>query len=138
VFRAVDHDANLAVATAARAAGAARLGLVSAMGADRGSPVFYSRVKGELEDHLAGLGYQGMVIARPSLLVGDRTVLGQPVRPGEQWGDAVGRWLRPLIPANYRPILARDVAHALLRAVPSARGIQVLPSGRMQEMAAQP
>lgn len=137
-FRAVDHDANLAVATAARRAGAARLGLVSAMGADGRSSIFYSRVKGELEDHLAGLGYEGLVIARPSLLVGDRASLGQPIRPGEQWGDTVGRWLRPLIPANYRPILARGVAHALLRAVPSARGTQVLPSGRMQEVATQP
>jgi uncharacterized protein YbjT (DUF2867 family) len=137
-FRAVDHDANLAVATAARGAGAARLGLVSAMGADGGSSIFYNRVKGELEDHLGSLGYAGLVIARPSLLVGDRASLGQPIRPGEKWGHTVGRWLRPLIPANYRPVLARDVAHALLRTVPAAGGIEVLPSGRMQEMAARP
>ena len=137
-FRAVDHDANLAVATAARAAGAARLGLVSAMGADGGSSIFYNRVKGELEAHLGGLGYAALVIARPSLLVGDRASLGQPARPGEQWGHTVGRWLRPLTPANYRPILARDVAHALLQRVPAAGGVEVLPSGRMQEMAARP
>lgn len=137
-FRAVDHDANMAVATAARAAGAARLGLVSAMGADGRSSIFYNRVKGELEDHLGALGYEGLVFARPSLLVGDRASLGQPVRRGERWGHAVGRWLQPLIPANYRPILARDVARALLCAVPSARGTQVLPSGRLQQVAAQP
>ena len=46
-FRAVDFDANLAVASAARQAGAKRLGLVSAMGADARSAIFYSRVKGE-------------------------------------------------------------------------------------------
>ena len=49
-FRAVDFDANLAVAQAARAAGARRCGLVSALGASARSAVFYSRVKGELED----------------------------------------------------------------------------------------
>ena len=135
-FRAVDFDANLAVAQAARAAGASRLGLVSAMGADARSSIFYNRVKGELEQALAGLGYEGLVVARPSLLVGDREALGQPVRGGEKWGEAVSRWLRPVIPANYRPILARDVAQALLRTVPGARGAQVLPSGRMQAMAA--
>jgi len=134
-FRAVDFDANLAVARAARAAGARRLGLVSAMGADSGSSIFYNRVKGELEQALEGLGFEGLVIARPSLLAGDRAALGQPVRGGEKWGLAVSRWLGPVIPANYRPILARDVAQALLRTVPSARGAQVLPSGRMQEMA---
>ena len=45
-FRAVDYEANLAVAKAALAAGARRAGLVSAMGADAGSRIFYSRVKG--------------------------------------------------------------------------------------------
>src|SRR5581483_6669242 len=52
-FRAVDYDANLAVARAALAAGARRCGLVSAMGADAKSKVFYNRVKGELEEALA-------------------------------------------------------------------------------------
>lgn len=135
-FRAVDFDANLAVARAARAAGARRLGLVSAMGADARSSIFYNRVKGELEQALQGLDFEGLVIARPSLLAGDRPALGQPVRSGEKWGLAASRWLRPVIPANLRPILARDVARALLLAVPTARGTQVLPSGRMQEMAA--
>jgi uncharacterized protein YbjT (DUF2867 family) len=47
-FRAVDYDAVLAVADAAKAAGARRLGVVSAMGADPRSRIFYNRVKGEL------------------------------------------------------------------------------------------
>lgn len=131
-FRAVDFDANLAVARAARAAGARRLGLVSAMGADARSGVFYSRVKGELEDALAALDYEGQVIARPSMLAGDRESLGQPVRGGERLALKLTRALRPLIPANYRSIQARDVAAALLRAVPAARGRVVLLSGTMQ------
>lgn len=131
-FRAVDFDANLAVARAARAAGARRLGLVSAMGADPRSPVFYNRVKGELEAALAALGYDGLVIARPSFLAGDRAALGQPVRGGETLALRVSTWLRPLIPANYRSIQARDVAAALLRAVPAAQGRAVLLSASMQ------
>src|SRR5690606_17391283 len=70
-FRAVDYEANLAVARAARAAGARRLGLVSAMGADARSSIFYNRVKGELEDALTALGFSTLVIARPSFLAGD-------------------------------------------------------------------
>jgi uncharacterized protein YbjT (DUF2867 family) len=69
-FRAVDFDANLAVARAALAAGARRCGLVSAMGADATSSVFYNRVKGELEEALAQLSFDALVIARPSLLLG--------------------------------------------------------------------
>lgn len=131
-FRAVDFDANLAVAVAAQVAGARRLGLVSAMGADAHSRVFYSRVKGELEEALAGLGFEGLVFARPSLLLGDREALGQPPRRGERIGEQVSRWLRPVIPPNYRAIRAQDVAKALLRAVPVAKGKQILLSGGMQ------
>ena len=60
------------MARAALAAGARRCGLVSAMGANAKSSVFYNRVKGELEEALALLPFEGLVIARPSLLVGNR------------------------------------------------------------------
>jgi len=131
-FRAIDFDANLAVARAALAEGARRLGLVSAMGANARSPLFYNRVKGELEEALAGLPFDGLVIARPSFLAGDREALGQPVRGGEKLALRVSTLLRPLIPANLRSIAAVDVAHALLARVPQARGREVLLSGQMQ------
>lgn len=137
-FRAVDYEANLAVAKAALAAGVRKLGLVSAMGADANSRVFYSRVKGELEDALAQMPFAGMVVARPSMLVGNREALGQPVRRGEVWAFALGQALGFLIPANYRPIAAADVARALLSAVPLATGKKILLSGAMQGAASRP
>jgi uncharacterized protein YbjT (DUF2867 family) len=130
-FRAVDYDANLKVAQAARAEGAKRLGLVSAMGANAQSPIFYNRVKGELEDAVGHIGYDGYVIARPSFLAGDRESLGQPVRPGEKIALQVSRLLRPLLPANLRSIDPASVARALLQRVPQAQGRQVLLSGQM-------
>jgi uncharacterized protein YbjT (DUF2867 family) len=131
-FRAVDHDANLAVATAALAAGVRKAGLVSAMGANSGSRIFYSRVKGELEDALSRLPFEGAVIARPSMLVGNREVLGQPTRRGEVLAEAFANVAGFLIPANYKPIKASAVAKALLSAVPSAKGKTVLLSGSMR------
>ncbi len=131
-FRAVDFDANLAIARATLAAGARRAGLVSAMGADANARLFYNRVKGELEEALERLPFDGLVIARPSLLVGDREALGQPGRTAERVATAVSRFLGPLVPANYRPIDAADVARALLARVPKARGRVVLPSVEMQ------
>ena len=131
-FRAVDFDANLAAARAALAAGARRAGLVSAMGADAKSRIFYNRVKGEMEEALAQLQFDGLVIARPSLLVGDRGALGQPKRTAEGLAAAASKLLGPLIPANYRPIAAADVARALIARVPAARGRVVLLSGEMQ------
>ena len=135
-FRAVDFDANLAVARAALDAGARCCGLVSAMGADPGSKVFYNRVKGDLEEALSTLRLKGLVIARPSLLVGDRQALAQPPRTGEKLGQWFGQLLGPVIPRNYRPIRAGDVAQALLERVPAAAGRLVLTSGEMQRGAA--
>jgi uncharacterized protein YbjT (DUF2867 family) len=131
-FRAVDFDANLAVATAALAAGANKAGLVSSMGADANAAVFYSRVKGQLENALAQLPFEGLTIARPSMLVGNREALGQATRRGEEWASTLGKTLGFLIPANYKPIEAAAVARALLSAVPSAKGKEVLLSGAMQ------
>lgn len=131
-FRAVDFDANLAVASAALAAGARRAGLVSAMGADAKSRIFYNRVKGEVEEALARLPFEGLLIARPSLLVGDREALGQPARPAERVATVLSRFLGRLVPANYRSVAAADVARALLARVPSVQGRVVLLSGEMQ------
>lgn len=131
-FRAVDFDANLAVARSALAAGARRAGLVSAMGASAASGIFYNRVKGELEDALSALPFAGLVIARPSFLAGDREALGQPVRRGEGIALALSRILGPLFPKNYRAIPAAAVARTLLARVPAARGREVVLSGEMQ------
>jgi uncharacterized protein YbjT (DUF2867 family) len=134
-FRAVDYDANLAVARAASKAGARRAGLVSAMGADSGSRIFYSRVKGELENALSAMPFESLTIARPSMLVGDRDALGQPVRRGEIWAAWLGKLIGFLIPANYRPIEAADVAKALLATVPASKGKTVLLSGSIRRAA---
>ena len=132
-FRALDRDAVVALARAARSAGATRLGVISAMGADRQSRVFYNRVKGEMEAQVCALGFDTVVIARPSLLTGDRASLNQPHRVGEEWALHAFKWLIPLIPANYRPVDAGQVACALVKALQTATpGCHVLLSGELQ------
>ena len=132
-FRQVDFDYVLNTAEAARAAGARHLAVVSALGADPNSRVFYNRVKGEMEEALTGLGFASVTIAHPSLLVGDRAALGQPERAGEVWALRLLRPVMGLVPRSVRPIEARDVAAALLAATLAARaGVHHLPSSRMQ------
>lgn len=131
-FRAVDFDAVLAVANAAKAAGATRLGVVSAMGADPRSKIFYNRVKGKMEEALSALGFDTLVIARPSFLVGNREALGQPVRGGEKLALNVSKWLAPLIPDNLKAIEAAAVARALLEAVPASTGRRVMSSSELR------
>lgn len=132
-FRAVDLDAVTAVARAAQSAGATRLGIVSAMGADPSSRVFYNRVKGDMEQAVRALGIDTTVFARPSLLEGDRASLQQPPRPAERWLQAAMRALRPVTPANLRAIAARDVAVSLIEALRTrGPGAHVLLSGALQ------
>lgn len=130
-FRAVDLDANLAVAVAAVAAGARRVGLVSAAGADATSSMFYNRTKGELEDALKVLNLETLVLARPSLLLDKREGLNQPSRLGERIAIPIAKVLAPLLPGTYRPVHAQAVALALVRTVPAAHGVVVLPSDEL-------
>jgi uncharacterized protein YbjT (DUF2867 family) len=133
-FKAIDGDAVVAIASAAKAAGATRLAVVSAMGASAQSGVFYNQVKGEMEAAVSQLGFDTLVIARPSLLAGDRDALKQPERMAEKLSLVAFKWLEPLIPANYRAIHASSVAQAMVSKLQTAgAGKHVLLSGEMQK-----
>ena len=131
-FRAADHDAVLAFAKAARAAGTTRFGVVSALGADPHSRTFYNRVKGEVEQALRALGFEYLVIARPSLLDGAREGLGQPTRPAEALALALTRPVARWLPRAWRPVQPAQVARALRQAMRDApRGVHGIASADM-------
>ncbi len=134
-FRAVDFDAVLAVARAGIARGATKLGVISAMGANPKSGVFYSRVKGEMEEAIGLLGYKSVIIARPSFLAGDREALLQNTRPGEKIALVAMKLLNPLIPKNYQAVQASDVAANMYAQVRRGKaGATVLLSGKLQQV----
>lgn len=108
-YRQIEVEIPLAVAARARAAGATRFGLVSSVGASPQARTTYLRQKGELEQALEQMGWQRLVIARPSFLAGQRAEF----RLGERLGLLAGRFF----PAAYRPVLACQVATGLLAAV---------------------
>lgn len=108
-YRQIEVEIPLAVARRAQAAGASRFGLVSSVGASPTARTTYLRQKGELEQALQQMGWERLVIARPSVLAGAR----DEFRLGERLGLLVGR----LFPAAYRPVYASQVAAGLLAAV---------------------
>ena len=132
-FRQVDFDFVVDTARAARSAGATRLAVVSALGADAKSRVFYSRVKGEMEAAIVQLGFETVVIAQPSLLMGDRVALGQPERKGEVLATNLLGPMMWMVPRSIRPIAADTVASAMLTAtLAGVPGVQHLSSARMR------
>jgi uncharacterized protein YbjT (DUF2867 family) len=112
-FKAVDHDAVLSFAQAALAAGIRHFIVISAVGADPHSPVFYSKFKGETERDLAALGFARLDVLRPGLLLGRR----RERRPGEALFQRLDPVLRRLLPgplSRYAGIPAATVAAAML------------------------
>ena len=133
-FREVDFDFVLATARAAKAAGARRVTVVSALGADATSRVFYNRVKGEMQAAVRALDFDSTVFAQPSLLLGDRAALGQPLRSGEVWATRLLGPVMGFVPKGVRPIQASAVAAAMLAAtLAGSRGVRVLVSADMQD-----
>lgn len=138
-FRAVDVDAVVTIARAARQAGVKHCAVVSALGANTQSGVFYNRVKGEMEAALAELGFERLVIARPSLLAGARSALQQAPRWSEQLTLKLLSPFGVLIPASVRPIDAAVVARAMrLALAQGGPAVDVIESGALQRLGAIP
>jgi uncharacterized protein YbjT (DUF2867 family) len=115
-FRAVDFDLTVAFARSAKAGGAKRFGLVSSMGANANSSLLYPRVKGDAEKAVSGLGFETVVIARPSLLLGERA---RP-RAVEKLGETALSLAKPFLIGpwrKYRAISGDTVAAALIASV---------------------
>ena len=134
-FRAVDHVAVLAFAWAAQRGGAKRFFLVSSMGADPTSRIFYSRVKGETEAALVVLGFETLGIFRPSLLLGRRTQF----RLGEKLSAALLWVVEPLMLGRFRPyrsIQAVVVARAMMRCSfgRPGQGMLIFSSDEIQDL----
>ncbi|HMQ49612.1 MAG TPA: oxidoreductase [Saprospiraceae bacterium] len=110
----VDHDYPLEIGRLALANGVQTYLLVSSIGATTNTSNFYLRTKGELEKDLENLGFNRLVILRPSVLLGDRSEF----RLGEKIGIGLVSVLSPLLLGSlkkYRGIHAKTVAEAMIR-----------------------
>lgn len=128
-FREVDFEYPRRLAELTLAAGATHFSLVSSLGANSTSRVFYSRVKGELEDALRAMPWPGLALLRPSVIAGDR----RESRPVERITEHLLRFA----PRAWRPVPARDIAAAMIAAALEARsGLNVIESADIPVVAA--
>ncbi|MBJ9165169.1 NAD(P)H-binding protein [Citrobacter farmeri] len=128
----IHADYTLVVDTAltGRRLGAQHMLVVSSMGANARSPFFYNRVKGEMEEALIAQAWPKLTIARPSMLLGDRT--------RQRFSETLFAPLFRLLPGNWKSIDARDVARAMLADAlsPEHEGVTILTSSQLREKAA--
>lgn len=127
-FRKVDFDAIVEFGKLAKAFEARSFVLISAMGANAKSSIFYNRVKGETEEALRALQLKSLSIFRPGLLIGHRT----QSRPGEKFATVLFQSLSPLLPrqlgkmaATKADELADRMIETGLKANP---GVQIIAS----------
>lgn len=109
----VDFTFNLNFAKTAHKNGIENYVLVSSVGANSQSRIFYTRMKGELDDAVTGLGFKNLVILRPSSLTGERN----EKRLAEQLSIPVARFITKFIFTKYRPIKGEIVAQAMINGV---------------------
>lgn len=130
-FYKVDFEYVLSIAHFALGNGASKFALVSSMGANKNSAIFYNKTKGAIEAAVTALGYKSLFILRPSVLLGDR----KEFRLGEKIGKVFMSAISFAIPKKYRPIEARQVAQAMVACMGSdKKGVQILESDAIADL----
>lgn len=107
---AIDFTLNYNFAKAAKDNGIPNYVLISSMSANSNAKVFYSRMKGELDDAVSALNYEYLSILRPGPLAGNR----KERRLGEIIGLPIIGFITKLIGKRYRPIYDSTVARAMI------------------------
>ncbi|EOQ63777.1 hypothetical protein F935_01406 [Acinetobacter calcoaceticus ANC 3811] len=110
-FYAVDYEINAHLADLVQDKHIHLL-LVSALGANASSPIFYNKVKGQLEDYIESLELEKLSIFRPSLLIGKRS----DVRFIEDLGQSLFKFIENKLqkPFKYKPVTAEQLAHTMV------------------------
>jgi uncharacterized protein YbjT (DUF2867 family) len=129
----VDYTYNAEACRLAKLMGVKILAHVSSIGADSSSSNFYLRTKGELENTMRELRFDKSIIARPSIILGDR----KEFRLGEKIGIVVSSILSPLMVGplkKYKGVHASKIAAALLTEAlnKETKGFQIIESDGIQ------
>jgi len=112
-FRKIDYQLPLEAAKLCKSNRVKKFLLVSALGADSESFIFYNRVKGEIEESISNLGIETFYVVRPSLIVGKR----EESRPGEALAMIGFKLLNPLFLGpikKYRGSTVEDIAKLMV------------------------
>jgi uncharacterized protein YbjT (DUF2867 family) len=132
-FIAIDHDMVYQYGLFVKKLGASKFLLVSALGADAGSKVFYNMVKGKTEDDLKSIKFDYLGIFRPSLLLGNRNEF----RLGEEIAKIFTKpliWLKLL--KSVRPIYDHQVAKSMVKKAIAdfSNPVEIVLSSEMQDL----
>jgi len=130
-YRKVDYDIAVHAARFGKETGCSQFLLVSSVGADPKSKIFYLKLKGEIEREVGALNLHSVALFRPSLLLGKR--------PEERAAERITGWAMQrfsfLLPDRYKAITAREVALGMVKASKKELpGVKVYEYRNMKEL----
>ncbi|WP_310993354.1 NAD(P)H-binding protein [Aequorivita marina] len=108
-YRKIDYGIPVTAAKLAKQNGINTFIVISALGADENSSVFYNRTKGEMQRDVLKQEVENTYILQPSLIVGDRN----ESRFGENIAEFFMKIFGFLIPKKYKMIKAKTIAEAM-------------------------
>lgn len=129
-YRAIDYGIPAAAAQLCKENGIEVMAVVSAIGANPKSSIFYNRTKGEMEEAVLAAGISRTYILRPSFIGGNR----QEKRAGERIGLAIFNFLKPLFIGKlkkYAVIDASSIADRMIQLANSNEPTRVLESNEI-------
>lgn len=132
-YREIDFGIPYHAAKSCKLNGVDTFSVVSAIGANSKSSIFYNRLKGEMEEAVQDEGPDRVYIMRPSIIDGDR---GEK-RFLEQFGLGVFRVLGFLLIGKlkkYKLIHARDIAMGMITVANSGQKSAVFESDEIKEL----
>lgn len=131
-YRKIDYGIPVAAANLSKQNGIHTFIVISSLGADSKSNVFYSRIKGEMERGVLSANIENTYILQPSLISGVR----REKRLGEQLANIFMRILDPKIPRKYKAIYPETIALAMLVLSKKGYDEHIITSERIKEIAA--
>ncbi len=131
-YKKIDHGIPVAAANLCKQNNIDTFIVISAMGADPKSRLFYNRTKGEMEQDVLQLNIKTTYIMQPALIAGDR----KENRFGEKMAKFFMGILKPVIPKKYQPIHPETIAIAMQKLAANGYVETKIPSDKIKHIAA--
>lgn len=130
IYKHIDYGIPIHAATAGLRGGMQKFLVISSIGANPKSTMFYSRTKGQMEEALRKMSIPRLHIFRPSLLLGER----KENRMGEKIGIMLNKVFGWAFPAKYKGISAQKVAFAMHAVATSISDKEVYQSDEIRKL----
>ena len=132
-YKSIDFGIPVKSAKLAKENNISTFVVVSALGADLNSSIFYNRTKGEMEQAVLSQHLKQTYILQPSLILGNRSER----RRLEKTGIIIFKIISPLFVGSlkkYKPIEAKNIAQAMLKLANSNKKTQIITSDKIKEI----